>query len=107
MIDEKWSLERFCLAPEVRNLYSQFLWGFPLEYFAFIGITEFFHEDFAGFARRFMESGMEPERLNIGNPAGDGYKIPDSLRGDIERFHAKDMDLYHRALEKRRTRLSH
>jgi len=107
VIEEKWPLDRFCLAPEVRNLYSQFLWGFPPEYFAFIGVTEFFHEDFAAFASRFMEAGMEPERLNVGNPAGDGYEVPDSLRSDIEQFHAKDMELYHRALEKRPTKPSY
>jgi hypothetical protein len=39
VIEEDWSLERFCLGPELRNLYDQFLWGFPIDYFDFIGIT--------------------------------------------------------------------
>ena len=37
MLAEQWSLERFCLGPELQNLYGQFLWGFPLERFDFIG----------------------------------------------------------------------
>ncbi len=31
MVEEEWTLERFCLEPELKNLYSQFLWGFPLK----------------------------------------------------------------------------
>ncbi len=42
MMEKGWSLERFCLGPEVRNIYSQFLYGFLLEYFSFIGTTEFY-----------------------------------------------------------------
>ena len=41
-MEKGWSLERFCLGPEVRNIYSQFLYGFLLEYFSFIGTTEFY-----------------------------------------------------------------
>jgi hypothetical protein len=106
MMEEKWSLERFCLGPEVRNLYSQFLYGFPLEYFSFIGITEFYDEDFAFFMNHFMDSSLEPERLNIGSAAANGYQVSESLRNDIEQYHSKDMSLYQRALEKRLTRRS-
>lgn len=106
MMAENWSLERFCLGPEVRNLYFQFLYGFPLEYFSFIGITEHYNDDFAFFAKNFMASSIEPERLNVGNGAGDGYKISESLRKEISQFHAKDMHLYQRALEMRLTRCS-
>ena len=104
MIEEKWSLERFSLGPEVRNLYSQFLYGFPLEYFSFIGITEFYEEDFSFFVSHFMGSSLQPERLNVGSTAADGYQIAESLRNDIEQYHSKDMDLYRRALEMRLTR---
>jgi len=103
MMEEKWSLERFCLGPEVRNLYSQFLYGFPLEYFSFIGITEFYDEDFAFFMNYFMDSSIEPERLNVGSASANGYQISESLRNDIEQYHSKDMSLYHRALEIRLT----
>ena len=102
MMEEKWSLERFCLGPEVRNLYFQFLYGFPLEYFSFIGITEFYDDDFAFFVSHFMDSYLEPERLNVGKTVAD-YQISESLRNEIEQHHSKDMNLYQRALEIRLT----
>ncbi|MFK8041798.1 hypothetical protein, partial [Congregibacter sp.] len=40
MIEEGWTLEEFARCKELRNIYSVFLWGFPLERFDFIGITE-------------------------------------------------------------------
>ncbi len=108
-MEEKWSLERFCLGPEVRNMYFQFLYGFPLEYFSFIGITEFYDDDFAFFVSHFMDSSLEPERLNVGKSAAEAYKISESLRNDVEQYHSKDMELYRRALEmrlRRRSRLT-
>ncbi len=55
-IEEKWSLEQFCFRPELRNVCSQFLAGFPLERFDFVGITEHAAEDFEFFADRFLGS---------------------------------------------------
>jgi hypothetical protein len=101
MIEEEWSLERFCLGPELRNLYCQFLYGFPLEYFSFVGITEFYDDDLASFAEHYMRSSVRPERRNVGNPGGDGYRIEESLRKEIERHHSRDIELYHGALENR------
>ena len=40
IIEEGWSFERFCFSNELRNLYSQFLWGFPFNRFDFVGITK-------------------------------------------------------------------
>jgi hypothetical protein len=48
IVEEEWSLERFCLAPELRNIYCQFTWGVPLTRFDFIGITEFYDSDVSG-----------------------------------------------------------
>src|SRR5690554_3573739 len=30
VIEEKWSLEKFCFSNEMKNFYNQFLWNFPL-----------------------------------------------------------------------------
>src|SRR5205085_9196261 len=54
IVEEDWSVERFCLSAEMRNLYGQFLWGFPVENFDFIGVTEFYEEDLAYFAKRYL-----------------------------------------------------
>jgi hypothetical protein len=35
VVEEDWSIERFCLGPELRDIYQQFLWGFPPRQFRF------------------------------------------------------------------------
>lgn len=106
VIEDDWSIERFCLGPEVRDLYWQFLWGFPIEHFDFIGFTEFYANDLEYFTRYYLQTPIEPIRLNVGDKGEGGYQIDVSLRKQIESFHARDMDLYQRALEKRLTRRS-
>ena len=101
VIQEDWTIERFCLGPEVRNLYCQFLWGFPIEYFDFIGVTEFYDDDLEYFAQHYLQRLVEPKVRNVGDNRESGYQIDVSLRKKIESFHAKDMDLYQRALEQR------
>ncbi|MDD5277216.1 MAG: hypothetical protein PHR16_14185 [Methylovulum sp.] len=105
VIEENWSVEQFSLAPELKDLYSQFLYGFPLEKFSFIGISEFYNDDFDFFVRSYLNSSVKPKRLNI-NSEGGLYPIEASLRNEIERFHFNDMNLYQRALEKRLSRSS-
>ena len=106
MMEENWTFERFSLGPEMRNIYSQFLFAFPLEYFSFVGITESYDADFRFFADKFLGVSMEPDRLNVSSQNPDRSSIVDSLRHEIERYHAKDMELYGRAVEMRLRRLS-
>lgn len=103
VVEEGWSLEKFCLAPEMRNVYDQFLYAFPLEYFHFIGITEHYDEDLADFSRRYFGVKVASERLNAA-PERDGVKMDAGLRREIEQFHAEDMALYDKALEHRAAR---
>jgi hypothetical protein len=104
VIEDNWSIERFCLGPEVRNLYRQFLWGFPLQYFNFIGVTEFYEDDLEYFAQNYLNVSVEPKKINVGDKGNAGYQIGSPLRSQIEAFHAADMELYQKALEKRQTR---
>lgn len=106
MIEEDWSVERFCLSPELRNLYGQFLWGFPLEYFDFIGITEFYNEDLSYFSRQYLNTDLEPHRENLGKNEGGSYQIEASFRAKLEQFHAYDFELYRTALVMRQKRNS-
>ena len=106
MIEEEWSVERFCLAPELQNLYGQFLWGFPLEYFDFIGITEYYDEDLAYFSGQYLNTNLEPHRENMGKNEGGSYQIEASFREKLEQFHAYDFELYRAALFMRKKRLS-
>jgi len=102
VVEEEWSLERFCLGPELRNLYWQFLWGFPLDYFDFIGITEFYEDDIAYFGQHYLGAYTKAKRRNA--RTNGAYQIDGSFRNEIEAFHDRDMDLYRKALEKRLTR---
>lgn len=105
MLDEAWSFERFAKAQELRDFYGQFLFGFPLEYFSFIGITERYDEDHAEFTRRFLGSERPAVRLNTARAAPAAVQtIPQALRQELESVHAGDMALYRRALELRHAR---
>ena len=102
VVEEEWSIERFCLGPEVRNLYWQILWGFPLDYFDFIGITEFYEDDIAYFGQHYLGAYTKAKRLNV--RTNSAYQIDRSFRNEIEEFHDRDMDLYRKALAERLTR---
>lgn len=101
VVEEDWSLERFCLGPELRNLYGQFLWGFPVGNFAFLGVTERYDEDLATFGRRFLGAAVAPERLNLRQERADRGVIDPALRERIERHHARDVALYRWARARR------
>jgi len=104
MLEEDWSVKRFCLGDEMRNTYAQFLWAFPIENFDFIGVTEYYEEDLAYFAERFLGVPVEPQRVNVGAAQGKEYELDAELRRQIEAFHERDIELYQRALEKRQAR---
>jgi hypothetical protein len=107
VIEEKWSLERFCLGPELKNVYSKFIWGFPLSRFDFIGITEFYDTDMEYFSKKFLGVNLPVRRENVNPTRKEAFYIEDrSLRREIEMYHADDMLLYRRALQLRQNRLA-
>jgi len=101
IVEEKWTLEEFCLSEEMKNIYDQFLWGFPLNNFDFIGITEYFEEDFKYFSQKYLGKNTAFFTENINEKRNGKYSISRSLRKQIESFHAIDMELYHNALQLR------
>ncbi len=99
VVEEKWSLEQFCLSPHMRNLYSQFLWGFPLERFDFIGITENYESDLRAFSLRYLGQELQARVVNQRkSPPATGAELTGRLRSRVEKWHAADVDLYKRAL---------
>ncbi len=96
---EKWTLEKFCLSDEIRNLYNQFLWGFPLHNFDFIGITEHYEDDFKYFAQKFLNKDVASFKENINVNSKGNYLITKTLRKQIESFSQLDMELYYSALK--------
>jgi hypothetical protein len=105
VIEEHWSLERFCLAPELRNLYHQFLWGFPVKRFDFIGITEHYDTELAWFSQQILGTTLTVSRDNI-NPdkAQTSYFDDPALRDKIKRYHRQDVLLYEQALRDKERR---
>jgi hypothetical protein len=108
VVEEAWSLERFCLSPELRDVYTQYLWGFPLQRFDFIGITEHYEDDLRYFSTRYLGKNAEPRKVNqrLDAPEGGGeQELPPGLREKVARFHAADLALYRQALELRQGRV--
>jgi hypothetical protein len=108
VVEEGWSIERFCLGPELRNVYGQVLIGYPLQRFEFIGITEHFEADLHTFCHRYLGTAPTASTRNV-NPDRDaaGYFVSASaLRKRIARHHASDMEMYDRALRMRALRAS-
>lgn len=107
VIEEKWSLEQFCLAPELRNVYSEFLWGFPFERLDFVGITEFYAEDLRYFSQEMLGNKMAAHTLNQGGAAEVGRLeagLSEVSRARVEDYHQADVALYGRALALREQR---
>ncbi|CAK0751191.1 conserved hypothetical protein [Gammaproteobacteria bacterium] len=102
VIMEQWDLERFCLGPELRNLYHQFLFGFPRRRLDFVGIVERNAHDFPIFCRRYLGEDMVDglPQLNMGKNPEERYLKDGTLRRRIEAWHAKDMALYQYYLTK-------
>lgn len=106
MIGERWSLERFCLGSELRNLYRQYLWLFPVERFAFIGITEHYAQDLEWFARHLLRTSSTEVVHELANPdnVAGMYGLDLALRQRIEAHHDLDVALYRQVLAQRRAR---
>jgi hypothetical protein len=106
VVEQNWSLERFCLSPELRNFYSQFLWCFPISRFSFIGVFEAYEEDFLYFAENFLNAQPSFHSKNINPDKGNEPYIKDNrFRRQIESYHDKDMALYQLVLKMRTHRL--
>lgn len=104
VVEENWSLERFCLAPQLRNVYTEFLWGFPPERLDFIGITEFFAEDLRYFSAKVLGNSLQSHTLNQrpgSGPVAVSAVLGGAARARIEHYHGADVALYHRALQLR------
>lgn len=106
IIEENWSLERFCFCEEYKNLYSKFLWNFPYDRFAFVGLTEFYEDDLRYFSERFLKTKGKVYKLNCAiDGKAAGYDVGSDFRREVENFHSEDVALYERALQDREQRV--
>lgn len=106
VIKENWSLEKFAFSEEIQNIYSKFLWNFPVENFDFIGITEFFEEDLTYFGNRYLDLNRNvtiPEK-NVNPERSKKYFDDEKLIQDLRDFHSRDYEIYNYALQARKDR---
>jgi hypothetical protein len=105
MINENWSLEEFICAPELQNVYTQFLWKFPLENFDFIGITENIKEDYPYFASKYLKQKVEQvPHVNPTSGKKDSSEVSNEVLEKIRALNAADYKLYEHALALRKER---
>ena len=96
VVEEDWTLERFCLAHDLRNLYCQFLFGFPRGLLSFVGITERTGTDYTRLRERYL-GGRGPDelpRVNLGTEGGARHIDEGPFRRRVEAFHSRDVALY-------------
>lgn len=107
VVEEGWSLEKFCLSEEIRNIYKLYLWQFSLQDFDFVGILEHYEEDLTCFARKYLDKNIsEVPEFNVNKNRNRSYFSDDSFVDEIKEFHSQDYHIYRRALERRRERMS-
>ena len=106
VVEEKWSLEKFCLSKEMRDMYSQYLWKFPLKKFDFIGVTEFYDEDMEYLSKNVFKSEIPIYKKRAGIRDSSYKLLTNDFKKKVERFHDKDMRLYKEALKIRKKRIT-
>lgn len=109
VVEESWSLEDFCLSSELRNVYTQFLNGFPVDELDFIGITECYDQDLRYFSEHYLCEKVTARKLN--RRPDPAVPIPEEqLSTDfweaVSAYHSADIELYKMALARRSERVS-
>ena len=105
IVEEKWTLEQFCFSKEFKNSYSQFLWGFDIKSFDFIGIVEHYESDLEYFSQQFLSRNLIAHQENTNSDKKNkSYFDDDNLKKAVQKFHNTDTELYHKALSIRSTR---
>ncbi len=105
-IEEGWSLERFYFSPEIQNLYTQYLWGFSLQRFDFVGVFEHREEDYRYFQEQILQEPLPMYAENVNPYRSERKYVTDPvMRKRLEIFHSGDMELYYLALAMRERRM--
>ncbi|HKK34980.1 MAG TPA: hypothetical protein VJ994_01655 [Paracoccaceae bacterium] len=106
VLDDGWSLGRFCLSPSLRNYQSAFFKGFPMSRLAFVGVVEHYDSDLRWLAESVLGRDLGSVRLNEtrGDAGMDEAGELDDLQRRFEAYHDLDMAFYRRALALRARR---
>lgn len=98
------SLMEYASSDLARDRQHRFLAGMDLEDFEFVGVQEYYDEDFADLAGRFSWDVAAPERVNV--TGSTKAEVSKELRKQIEELNPLDALLYQRALHLRARRKS-
>ena len=96
----RWPLDRFPLSKEMANIYSKFLWGFPIRTSTPSDFSERYDESVrllseAAPALRKLKSRRENVNLNS---SGQAYAVDASLAGAFKKLNVADYRIYKLAL---------
>ncbi|MFC4721187.1 sulfotransferase family 2 domain-containing protein [Geojedonia litorea] len=102
------SFEAFCMNPKMQNCYAHFFYKFPLEQFAFIGISEYFDEDCMFFAETYLNTSLDIiPRKNTNSDKRKLVILDDTeFLNKIKALNSLDYTIYNLALEIREKRVS-
>lgn len=110
VLDDKLSLLDFAKLPEISNFMSQYVAGFSLEQFFFVGLQEYFEEDLKYLSRKMGWNAQYNRSTKMRNSYPQ-YKVlvketlaDEFLMGRLKEINSQDIQLYKRALELRQSR---
>ena len=109
VVTPEMTLREFCEIERFQNTYAKYLWGFDLDRFDFVGITERYAASVEVFRRRFGLAGGDDAAVANANPdkaASQPYWIDEGLRAFIRRKNREDVEIYEAARSSNR-RLQH
>ena len=95
----------FCEIERFQNTYAKYLWGFDLDRFDFVGITESYGNSVEVFRRRFGLSGGDDAAVVNANPnkaPSRPYRIDERLCDFIRRKNREDFGIYDAACRSNR-----
>ena len=105
VVEEGWTLKEFAFSKELQNFYTKYLWNFPIRNFDFIGLTEYYDEDFTYFADHFMGLNQVSVPQKNVSPSHNKPQFEDEkIIEELKAFHADDYELYEQVREARKQR---
>jgi hypothetical protein len=100
---QRWSFEAFYSHSHMRNLYTKFFWNFPVQQMDFIGIVEYYEEDFLYVCQHYFDD--EKPKFTYGNRTNSIVSAGEE-RQHIIQLNQADQALYEHGLRLRGLRYS-
>lgn len=106
VVEEDWSLQKFCFSEELQNVYSVMLGNHQSNSIDFIGIVEHYDSDIQFFANRYLGlTSVRAPKANVNSNQKSRYFEDEGMIKEIREFHASDVLLYNNAIDKREERM--